>query len=114
MEKYFKVTFHAELHKFALAFKAESDIDLFWKKGTSVFTSGQKIAQSSKTRLSKCQAIFSETLSISCNMVFDHPNKTFKSKMVIISSFRPSSKLSCIRRKGTKKLDRFISMLLHT
>ena len=37
MEKYFKVTFHAELHKFALAFKTDSDIDLFWKKGTISF-----------------------------------------------------------------------------
>lgn len=33
MEKCFKVSFKAQLVRFALAFKAESHIDVFWKKG---------------------------------------------------------------------------------
>jgi hypothetical protein len=34
MENYFRVNFKAQLVKFALAFKADCQIDIFWKKGT--------------------------------------------------------------------------------
>jgi hypothetical protein len=33
MENYFRVNFKAQLVKFALAFKADCQIDIFWKKG---------------------------------------------------------------------------------
>ena len=33
MEKYYRVAFKAQLLKFSLAFKADCQIDLFWKKG---------------------------------------------------------------------------------
>lgn len=38
MEKCYKVAFKAHLIKFVLAFKAESQIDVFWKKGSSINT----------------------------------------------------------------------------
>lgn len=34
MENYFRVNFKAQLVKFVLAFKADCQIDIFWKKGT--------------------------------------------------------------------------------
>lgn len=40
MENYFRVRFTAKLLKFSLAFKAESQIDIFWKKGTPTLTLG--------------------------------------------------------------------------
>jgi len=43
MEKYFKVTFRAQLIKFALAFKAESEIDIFWKKGMTFLIQAKKL-----------------------------------------------------------------------
>ena len=42
MEKFFKVSFKAQLIKFALAFKANSEIDIYWKKGTTILTQGKK------------------------------------------------------------------------
>ena len=83
------------------------------RKVPSPSNSGQKIAQSSKVKLSQCQAVFSETLTISCNMIFDHPNKTFISKIVVNYSFRPNSKSFCTQKKETKKLEKSTLMLLH-
>lgn len=42
MEKCYKVTFKAQLIKFVLAFKAESQIDIFWKKGISINTQASR------------------------------------------------------------------------